>query len=74
LFDACAGALAYWLFGFGLAFGHEEKGKFIGLNGAMFASSDFEQQDKNMYSMWIFQFSFAATSATIVSGSLAERT
>jgi len=85
LFDACAGALAFWLFGFGWAFGHvKEQGHFIGLNGGMFASNGFESQDRdvsdsdydhhNLYALWMFQFSFAATSATIVSGSLAERT
>ena len=74
LFDACAGALAFWLFGFALAFGHESQGGFIGTDGGLFASSSFDEKDENFYLMWIFQFSFAATSATIVSGSLAERT
>lgn len=75
LFDTCAGALAFWIMGFGWAFGHEEGGNgFIGTNTGMFASSDFAIEEKNYYLTWIFQFSFAATSATIVSGSLAERT
>ena len=74
LFDACAGALAFWLIGFGFAFGHGGKGGFIGTDGGAFAATDFEEQEENYYLLWIFQFSFAATSATIVSGSLAERT
>ena len=74
LFDACAGALAFWLIGFGLAFGHEEEGGFIGTDTGMFASADFAARETNYYLLFIFQFSFAATSSTIVSGSLAERT
>ena len=73
LFDVCVGALAFWLVGFGLAFG-TEPGGFIGTKGGMFAASSFGSEEKNFYLLWIFQFSFAATSATIVSGSLAERT
>ena len=74
LFDACAGAIAFWLIGFGWAFGHKEEGGFIGSDGSVFAASDFHKLADNYYLLWIFQFSFAATSATIVSGSLAERT
>ena len=72
LFDTCVGALAFWVLGFGLAFGHEEKGGFIGTDSDMFAASGFHSADKNYYLLWIFHFSFAATSSTIVSGSLAE--
>ncbi len=74
LFDACAGAIAFWLIGFGWAFGHKEGGQFIGTDSSYFAASDFHKLTDNYYLLWIFQFSFAATSATIVSGSLAERT
>ena len=75
VFDACASALAFWLIGFSFAFGHVEDGShFIGLNREMIAAMDFEKFSENQYAVWIFQFSFAATSATIVSGSLAERT
>lgn len=74
LFDACAGALAFWLIGFGWAFGHKNEGGFIGSEGDMFAASGFDSYADNYYLAWIFQFSFAATAATIVSGSLAERT
>ena len=74
LFDACAGALAFWLIGYGFAMGHKEKGGFIGDDKDMFAGSGAKDQADNYYLAWIFQFSFAATSSTIVSGSLAERT
>ena len=42
LFDACAGALAWWLVGFGLAYGQtEKKGGFAGSDSKLFASSGF---------------------------------
>ena len=54
---------------------HEgEKGGFIGDDPQLFAASGFDDTEFNHYLQWIFQFSFAATSTTIVSGSLAERT
>jgi Amt family ammonium transporter len=74
LFDACFGAISYWLVGFGFAYGATEGNKFIGLNPKFFAGSGFETHQKDLYLTYIFQFSFAATSATIVSGSMAERT
>ena len=54
LFDACVGVIAFWLLGFGWAFGYTEDGKLIGTDGAMFASTDFESGDKNLYLLWIF--------------------
>ncbi len=42
-----------------------------------FASTGFEvidRKDPNPYTLWVVMFSYTATCATIVSGSLAERT
>ena len=75
MFDACAGAMAFWLVGYGFAYGTVDgKANFINYGGWAFASSGFKNEEDNHYLGWCFQFSFAATAATIVSGSLAERT
>jgi len=73
VFDQCLATICFWLIGFGIAF-PDSQGSFFGLNSDFLASNNFERDDKNMYLMWVFQFAFAATSTTIVSGSLAERT
>ena len=66
--DLSLGAIAYWAVGFGLVYGASEAANgFIG-NGNFFLA-DFTD-----YPTWLFQFAFAATAATIVSGAMAERT
>jgi Amt family ammonium transporter len=72
LFDACVGSIAFWLVGYGFAFGDVKS--FIGGSPDYFAASGFENTPEDHYLLWIFHFAFASTSATIVSGSLAERT
>lgn len=68
LLDACGGALGFYLFGYAIAFGGDQTGKtFIG--NADFALRNFEGD----YSFFFFQFAFAATAATIVAGTVAER-
>ncbi len=67
LLDACVGALAYYVFGYGFAYGTEEP--FIG--SSQFLLSDGWNTD---FTEFFFQWTFAATAATIVSGSVAERT
>ena len=62
------GAISYWLFGYAFAFGAESNG-FIGHKYFALADLPVDQ-----YSHWFFQFVFAATAATIVSGAMAERT
>jgi Amt family ammonium transporter len=68
--DCSMGALAFWAVGFGLAYGVDSEGsapKFIGF-GTFFLDG------LDDYATFFFQFAFAATAATIVSGAMAERT
>eukprot|EP00121_Abeoforma_whisleri_P007349 Awhi_evm2s6708 len=66
LLDAVLGALSYWAFGWAFAYGNGNT--FIGHSN--FFLADF---DRTRYAEWFFQFVFAATAATIVSGAVAER-
>jgi len=75
--DTCVGALCWWSFGYGFAFGERTDMKagnwFIG-NDNFFLSNGFEgKKGSNAYAFFFFQFAFAATAATIVSGAVAER-
>lgn len=66
--DVSFGSLAYWAVGWGLAYGVSDSSTdFFGWGN--FFLSDFED-----YPSFFFQFAFAATAATIVSGAVAERT
>eukprot|EP00210_Caulerpa_lentillifera_P004719 g4503.t1 len=74
LVDACVAALIWWSVGFPLAFGKTDHAfrRFIGGNNFFLTNVDIFE-DPTFYSRWIFQWAFAATSATIVSGAVAER-
>mmetsp|Transcript_11323 Transcript_11323/g.34658 ORF Transcript_11323/g.34658 Transcript_11323/m.34658 type:complete len:490 (+) Transcript_11323:282-1751(+) len=66
--DACCGVVGFYLFGYAFLRG-EPANVFIGYGS--FALSYFP---KDMLRDFFFQWTFAATSATVVSGSVAERT
>ncbi len=71
LMDFCIGTPAFWLVGFGLMFGGT--GAFVGgFDPFILGDYDFGSLPKWCYV--IFQTVFCATAATIVSGSMAERT
>ncbi len=67
LMDFSVGALMFWSFGWGIAYGTTEV-----IN--LFAYGDFFMTDPSKSAIWFFQAVFAATAATIISGAVAERT
>lgn len=76
IFDAAIGAICWWILGFPLAIG-ATKGKFIGSSGFFMSGTMFWDDEAGWnaynYGLWLFQWAFAATAATIVSGAVAER-
>jgi Amt family ammonium transporter len=75
MFDASVGAIGFWSVGFAFALGVGND--FIGNEGYFlktgFVDTEEETIAGGMYATWLFQFAFAATAATIVSGAVAER-
>lgn len=69
ILDGCFGAVAFWAVGWGIAYGvsGDASNGFTG-DGQFFLKGFSD------YASWFFQFAFAATAATIVSGAMAERT
>ena len=69
--DFSVGSLLFWFMGFGIMFGSNGEG-FIGMPN--FGDLSFYESDLPVEGFLIFQTVFCATSATIVSGAMAERT
>jgi len=66
--DVCLGSLVFWLLGYGLMFGSNPTG-WLGMDH--FALNNGEPME---FSFLFFQTMFAATTVTIASGAMAERT
>jgi Amt family ammonium transporter len=76
LLDTITGAIAFWLIGFGIAFGKTDANGFIGTdpNSVWAVSAGWNSYTiEDLYLKFIFQFAFANTSSAIVGGLLTER-
>ena len=77
MMDFCIGTPCFWLIGFGLMFAGT--GPLVGgfdplIRGSYTAANSVVPQNMPLWCYVIFETVFCATAATIVSGSMAERT
>ena len=75
--DAAVGAIFWYLFGYGIAFGVPGDGnsnRFMGEADFALGISAVGPSGGNDWIWFLFQWSFAAAAATITSGAMAERT
>lgn len=73
MMDFSIGSIVFWAVGFGIMFGATSNG-FFGTSDFFLSSWSGPDGDQWILAFWMFQVVFAGTSATIVSGAMAERT
>jgi Ammonium Transporter Family len=70
LLDTCGAAVAFYTFGFALAFGGSN---YDNPQKTFMGTANFLLWDVQDLSFWLFNYAFSAASVTIVAGTLAER-
>jgi Amt family ammonium transporter len=71
LLDACGGAIGFWTVGYAFAYDSNTSGNTSFIGSSNFFLLDFSSGSD--YIGFFFQYAFAATCATIVAGTVAER-